>query len=1089
MMGSGRAFATVQRSPDSGELAPATSGLRRADGGDSRRTEDDLFLTVTPGSHRFGVDAVAPPPPDLGGGGSLRYLRSLQRSAGNSAVGALLGHRVPPAAVHVARRSRLLSVQACGPTPCSCPEAKEESGAAAEEHAEEGVPVQRVSLADVAAVVLPSWVTELATSGPKEARDLAGKVTDKGKSSVSDSKAQADQSAKESQTGAESLTNAGKQQTEAQAHAAAAEAAGAEKSANVSTAAAQAGAVRLGGAASAASGLVNPLGPMVELPGFQSSVGHVSSVVSALPGGVSDLASDIKKSVTDGLKAGQTEGWDCDQSEIMAMVGGVERAVADAAVKAGKKILGTSRYEALSKWVQARIADVKTVAGDVKKGVGKIEAGVKTWWDVHVAPLAPKVQHLVDGLKSTWNGLKTTVSTHLNTFVTNVGKAWSRIKTDYIDPAVTLARSAAKSARDIFNRVKGRIGTWWKHLPSGLQNLIMGIGAIVAGPAGIALAAAEKAGAYLAAHRSSILSNLKKLADGFFQNIAKAYTGLKDMARTVVKGIKDRGRSLIAKIKLRAKQIHAAIDKATGGKVSKFLAGLERMRKKIDGEVCTEIGEVAGPCIEQFVPDVGPNAKTGESSDVTLTTSAEVTVPVYEVPVKVGEGASAKISRRGKAYTLTLEGNGLLAVATPTAQDPNAPDSSSTNVSVQGLGNIGKGATIWKALTGKGGPAAPAAPAATTATGASGGAAPATAAPTPTAASGGAAPAPAAKTPATSGGGGGAGPAKAPAAATPPGATPAKSQGGGDGTSAEAGVKCSVSMAFGFDAGKDSTCDGLGGLVALLANCGLSYSLPPPFSAMVGAATQAAYAQNVTACTVTLAEYGKAEVDLLKSGAAGLKAAMNAEASVTASHALVDPTDPSKGWQDTATLTETAGGTVAAQLAAGGEDPLNLAGVGGTAGASASVYATLVYSEKADVVTAASAGAKLGLTLELNRGQVMSTFPERITQRVLPQIEPYLENASKGLLTVTAQASLENLQELAAKLDAYFATPAAVTSSGVIKIVEDHFSTAANVKKSVTVTVTITETIGKVELSEKDKDVSGKVSASLEKHQTKVLYP
>jgi len=303
-------------------------------------------------------------------------------------------------------------------------------------------------------------------------------------------------------------------------------------------------------------------------------------------------------------------------------------------------------------------------------------------------------------------------------------------------------------------------------------------------------------------------------------------------------------------------------------------------------------------------------------------------------------------------------------------------------------------------------------------------------------------------------------------------------------------------MSFGFDGsggkdadGKGSTCNGLGGLSVFLAAAGLSYTLPPPFSYLVGAATQTSFAENVTACTVTLDAYGKAQVDLLKTGFGGVNAAINSETSVTATHALVDPKDPTKGWQDSATLTDTLGGSIAAQIALGGPDPLNLAGVGGSAGVSASLFITLVYSEKLDKISAASAGAKLSFSLGLSRAQVTSTLPEHIVALVLPQIEPLIAGANQGVLTVSAQVSIENLQDLAGQLDAYFANPAAVTGAGVIKIVADHFSTAGNSKKVVTVTLTVTKILGKVEVSEKDKDASAKASVGLEEHQTKVLYP
>src|SRR5260370_41586639 len=114
---------------------------------------------------------------------------------------------------------------------------------------------------------------------------------------------------------------------------------------------------------------------------------------------------------------------------------------------------------------------------------------------------------------------------------------------------------------------------------------------------------------------------------------------------------------------------------ATGGFISRLMAGAADMKRKIAGEVCTALGDTAGPCVGQFVPNPG----TGESADVTLNSNAAVTVPVYGVPVKVGEGAAVKLSREGhdsKKYKVTEPGEGLIAVVAPKAGGEGAGEGS-----------------------------------------------------------------------------------------------------------------------------------------------------------------------------------------------------------------------------------------------------------------------------------------------------------------------------------------------------------------------------------------------------------------------------
>ena len=258
----------------------------------------------------------------------------------------------------------------------------------------------------------------------------------------------------------------------------------------------------------------------------------------------------------------------------------------------------------------------------------------------------------------------------------------------------------------------------------------------------------------------------------------------------------------------------ARVEAVSGGRISKLMAGLAAMKRKIAGQACTALGDVSGPCVEQFVPNPGK----GESADVTLSSNAAVTVPVYGVPVKVGEGASVKLSRKDKKYTMTETGEGLIAVTAPTAGG-EGPGKASLDI----VGPMGSGFNAWQALTGK-----------------------------------------------TAG-------AEAAAGAA---AGAGKDEKGGPEVEAEAGYKGSVDMTYAFDAaaGKDSTCDGLGGLTALLSAQGLSHALPPPFSAMTGLVAES-FGENVTSCVVTLAQYGNASVNVKQDGLGGLEYTFNSKLS------------------------------------------------------------------------------------------------------------------------------------------------------------------------------------------------------------------
>src|SRR5260370_15289337 len=127
----------------------------------------------------------------------------------------------------------------------------------------------------------------------------------------------------------------------------------------------QAAASNLQSVGTAAAAVMNPVGPMIELPGFRDALNHVVSVLSAIPGGAADLAADLKSSVHDGLTSGQKGGWNCDESQIMATAGRGAPAVGRGGGKAGKKGLGAERYEAQGGWADAGLGELTAVAAGI----------------------------------------------------------------------------------------------------------------------------------------------------------------------------------------------------------------------------------------------------------------------------------------------------------------------------------------------------------------------------------------------------------------------------------------------------------------------------------------------------------------------------------------------------------------------------------------------------------------------------------------------------------------------------------------------------------------------------------------------------
>jgi hypothetical protein len=290
-------------------------------------------------------------------------------------------------------------------------------------------------------------------------------------------------------------------------------------------------------------------------------------------------------------------------------------------------------------------------------------------------------------------------------------------------------------------------------------------------------------------------------------------------------------------------------------------------------------------------------------------------------------------------------------------------------------------------------------------------------------------------------------------------------------------------MTYAFDAskGKDSTCDGLGGLTALLSAQGLSYAMPPPFSALSGAVA-GSFGENVTSCIVTLAQYGSASVNVKQDGLGGLEAALKAQASVA-----MERTKTKEGWIDSASLKESLGASGTAKLATGGSLPLKLSG---EVGATGTAFVKLEYAEKRDEIKALSAGAKVAVSLDLDPGKIQAVLPGSVAGSVLAQLTPYLKSPKSGSLEIEASYSIDNLDKLVTSLDLYLNQKPVenVTLDGLFKTLTDYMATA-EVKQALTVKLKTTRTIAKGVADIDAKEAGVKGGFALEEHRTRTLYP
>ncbi len=975
----------------------------------------------------------------------------LQRAAGNAAV-----------AGYVQRSG-------CGCAACGCTdEAADERTSPEEGPAADGPVVQR-DLLDVAGAVLPDWVTDLVTGIPAAARSAAGLVggdTAKLESGVAGATGRAggqlQGEAQSRKAGAEATarTDAGAAESEAgSTDAAAAQEAGRSEGA----------ALNLPSAGTLAGPLLNPANPTLDMDQLMATADRIGALVKAIPGGAEQLAGEVKQAVQSGTAADGQPGWNCDQAEVMSMAGGIRKAIANAGVRAGKAVLGEDRYNSLAKFVNDQIKAVQDTVAGIRKSIQGVVDRIGKAWDNWWKPKQAKIDAFVKKMSEKWEKLTGEIKTFVDNALKTASQIWADIEKDYITPFVTWVGGLKKSIDDKIDGAIKRLGSWWSKLPNGLKNALLGAAAVIAGPIGLALAAATKAVQYLISKKDAIFKAIRETADGVMSFIGEWYQKARKALEGVIEKARKYARDLVDKARKAAAKAAALVDQHTPQWVKNLRAAAENLRKKIAGEACTALGETAGPCAEQFVPDLGPNAKEGASHDVTVQATGEMSAVVYGVPVKVAGGASVALSRVGKLYTVVVAGDGAVAVTTP----QKGGGDSGAKVEVELPGALGDAQKAWKAITGKSG-APPAAPGGTPAGGA---ATPGAAAPAPTAA------------PSTAPPGGQAAPGAKPAAA--PGGAAAPATGGTtQDVSAEAGYKGKVEMTYVFDGAKpgaDNTCDGVGGMTAMLAGLGVGALMPAPFNSL-GGSVQGDYSNHLTACSITLSQYGNAKVDVKNEGVGGIEAAITAETGVTVGRAREVNKDGtlSDEWVDTATIFGSLGGSLGGELLLRAEPPIK---IGGKATASGKISATLSYNEKKGVITAMSVSGTASFGMAMSLPQIKDILPEAVALVVEKALEPYLELAA-GTVEATATLSFNNLQTLLAALDTYVnSNGPAATSQGVIDVVAGHFSKEGNLTAKLSVVLKVSKTHAKVAVSGGGDGYSGKAEVSVVENKTIPLYP
>ncbi len=761
--------------------------------------------------------------------------------------------------------------------------------------------------------------------------------------------------------------------------------------------------------------------------------------------------------------AAPSQPWNCDEAWIVSHV-----SAAGAKVMAGlTKVVKAVVPEEVLQFAQGGIAKVQSVFNGIKQKVESAKKAVEQWVDAKLKPIRDMAAKAQQYVSDKIDAARKAVSEKVAQLGQWASAKWTSLKAGVTQAVENAVNWAKRGVSGLVDRAKDIAGRFWSMLPDAIKGPLTGAATAIAAPVVAAYKAAETAASYIQEKASWVQTKLVAAADKATKWLAEKYQKARARVVKAVEGLSKAADWVRKKAGDAGRYVYDGIDKLSGGRLSKWRAAAAARFDQLKGKVCAVTGEVAGPCVERFLPE--PTGANGKSF-ANLITKADITVPIEGVPVKIAAGAKVTIERTSSTYNLILSGDGFAGVAAklgaaPAAAPGGGGGGGSGTVTVDGT--LPNKALALLSLSGQG----PGMPGLPIPIGGKPAAAPATVAPG-TPAPGAAAPAVAAP--------GAAAPGPAAAGTVPGAATPAPA--GGGNASVEAGVKVNVALTYTFKAGGDkTTCDGLGGLTALLASQGAASLLPEPFSGLAAAGGQAAFADKLTSAKVTVAETGKVSGDIgLGTGAKG---SGSIEVQRGASLESKTLNDPAKSKVLTATLFQGVTGEAAASFAPGG---IGLSKIGGSLGARQEL--AISYNITLDAV---SAGFKQALNGSVTLGGfagVIGGLPEPL-RGALQRRMACVPDANEATVAFELSQNIANLQTLAVALDKELDKGTAASAAGVWDAVSDFLNNKDNSYIEFGATMTLTEKVLGVKASGSAGEVGGGVEVTINRGTQIVLCP
>ena len=450
-----------------------------------------------------------------------------------------------------------------------------------------------------------------------------------------------------------------------------------------------------------APALLSPARAIVEPGAVDADGGRIAEAGRTVAGDAT-ATGDLGATASQAIGAGAQPLWNCDLAEIVASAGGLAQSAVAGAVSLGERAIGPARLaqarefgaqmsQRVSDLAQRLGVDLSALSGaSGERFTGSAQSAVET------------AEAAAVGLRERFGSFRAGAAQTIETVKTGLmERASSRAQSagETIDSVLGGARTRLAGAAETAGGLLGGVGSaLLSLLPAPLSGLVSAIPETVAGlserlqsiGSRIADAAAAARDAVTAAAKSYLDARLQEWATAL-QLLEQTIAGAKDLARQA-------GEAALALVPERVRSMAAGVAAAAQGQMARLGQAAADVADRIRDGACVALGAVAGPCVEQYLPEL----PGGASNSVRLAATGALIVPLEEIGVpanlKVAGGASVEVAVQEGVYTVKVDGEGALLLNELVGGD--------AHVGVDATGLLGDGgpegqmAQAWNALAG-----------------------------------------------------------------------------------------------------------------------------------------------------------------------------------------------------------------------------------------------------------------------------------------------------------------------------------------------------------------------------------------------------